>query len=205
MCAGHGTCNPLGGCDCDPGFAGAVCDRCAPDHYNYPTCTFCEASTTCSGHGTCNSVVDRNPRELEANVIEEPANPGVPAIELKWKDNAELSPNWWDGFEIDIGREDIDGVLAWKYDPELPAPDFPDVLATGEVDYAYIHAGVGIDNGQKNYYRVRAYQKGAPRTYSEYTNTADATPGTGEDRPSQPAIIELLDYFEDPSSDNCRT
>ena len=51
-CNNNGTC--LGGtCSCNVGFTGAACDQCAPNYYNYPTCTFCQSSTTCSGNGTC--------------------------------------------------------------------------------------------------------------------------------------------------------
>lgn len=44
-----------GVCLCLSGFAGSACSTCAPNHYNYPTCTYCLASTTCKGHGTCSS------------------------------------------------------------------------------------------------------------------------------------------------------
>jgi len=54
-CNSHGTC-ANGTCLCDTGFAGGACDQCAPNHYNYPTCTFCQAATTCSGNGTCNAL-----------------------------------------------------------------------------------------------------------------------------------------------------
>lgn len=40
-------------CLCLSGFSGATCSSCAANHYNYPTCTYCLASTTCKGHGTC--------------------------------------------------------------------------------------------------------------------------------------------------------
>lgn len=55
-CSVNSTCVNTPGsfeCLCDSGFAGPNCDQCAPDHYNYPTCVFCEASVTCSGNGTC--------------------------------------------------------------------------------------------------------------------------------------------------------
>ncbi|NOT00650.1 MAG: hypothetical protein HOP29_08485 [Phycisphaerales bacterium] len=59
-CNGNGTCDDgptgTGQCACNSGFAGAACDQCAPDHYDYPACTFCLAVTTCSGNGTCNPV-----------------------------------------------------------------------------------------------------------------------------------------------------
>jgi len=56
-CNGNGVCE-AGTCVCDTGYAGAGCDRCAPDYYDYPNCFFCVAATTCSGHGTCNGQGD---------------------------------------------------------------------------------------------------------------------------------------------------
>lgn len=54
-CNDHGTL--VGGvCVCNVGFVGPTCGSCAPNYYNYPTCTFCLASTTCNGHGTCNTL-----------------------------------------------------------------------------------------------------------------------------------------------------
>jgi hypothetical protein len=55
-CNGNGTCLPDNTCACFVGFAGSACEMCAPDYYNYPTCTFCEATLTCSGNGTCSPV-----------------------------------------------------------------------------------------------------------------------------------------------------
>jgi len=59
-CNNHGTCDDgiagTGTCACNVGFVGAACDQCGTNYYNYPTCTFCLAATTCSGHGTCNSL-----------------------------------------------------------------------------------------------------------------------------------------------------
>ncbi|MGH9797216.1 MAG: hypothetical protein ACRD5D_03555 [Candidatus Polarisedimenticolia bacterium] len=52
-CNGSGTAQPNGSCVCDPEYAGASCNVCAADHYNYPSCTYCLASTTCNGHGSC--------------------------------------------------------------------------------------------------------------------------------------------------------
>jgi hypothetical protein len=37
MCSGHGYCNGKT-CVCDVGFAGTVCNSCAPDYYVYPVC-----------------------------------------------------------------------------------------------------------------------------------------------------------------------
>jgi thiol-disulfide isomerase/thioredoxin len=54
-CNGHGTCNASGQCVCNTGYAGANCSQCATNHFGYPTCKFCLASTTCNGHGTCNA------------------------------------------------------------------------------------------------------------------------------------------------------
>ena len=54
----HGTCTDginMYTCTCTTGFAGANCDSCATDYYGYPTCTFCQASTTCNNHGTCST------------------------------------------------------------------------------------------------------------------------------------------------------
>ncbi|NOT00268.1 MAG: hypothetical protein HOP29_06530 [Phycisphaerales bacterium] len=51
-CGDHATCVD-GACVCVAGYAGAACDQCAANHYNYPTCTLCLAATTCSGNGTC--------------------------------------------------------------------------------------------------------------------------------------------------------
>ena len=52
-CNGHGQVHGDGSCTCDAGYAGASCNQCAADHYGYPTCSFCLATTTCSGHGSC--------------------------------------------------------------------------------------------------------------------------------------------------------
>jgi len=58
-CSGHGRCDDglsgTGVCACEGGYAGESCDVCAGGFYGYPTCTSCDASTTCSDHGTCNS------------------------------------------------------------------------------------------------------------------------------------------------------
>ena len=53
-CNGHGVCNS-GVCTCNVGYTGADCGFCAPNYYNYPSCTFCESTTTCSGNGTCSA------------------------------------------------------------------------------------------------------------------------------------------------------
>lgn len=53
-CNGNGVCL-VGVCVCNVGFVGAGCEFCAPNYYNYPACTFCQAATTCSGNGTCSS------------------------------------------------------------------------------------------------------------------------------------------------------
>lgn len=45
--------NASGRCVCKPGYAGATCTQCAPNHYAYPACRYCLASSTCSGHGLC--------------------------------------------------------------------------------------------------------------------------------------------------------
>jgi len=55
-CNNHGACDVNGDCVCDPGFAGASCNQCAADYYNYPTCTFCMRDATCNSHGVCNSL-----------------------------------------------------------------------------------------------------------------------------------------------------
>jgi len=52
-CNGNGTCLVDNTCACFVGFVGVACDACGPNYYNYPTCTFCEASITCSGNGSC--------------------------------------------------------------------------------------------------------------------------------------------------------
>ena len=54
-CNGHGTCDASGQCVCNSGFTGAGCTQCAANHYGYPTCKFCLASTTCNGHGACDA------------------------------------------------------------------------------------------------------------------------------------------------------
>lgn len=54
----HGQCNSSSrrySCNCTPGFAGRDCDTCAPQHFVYPVCRFCEGSSTCNGHGRCSS------------------------------------------------------------------------------------------------------------------------------------------------------
>src|SRR5438105_13794403 len=53
-CSGHGTCI-FNACSCDTGYAGAACDTCATDYYDYPTCTHCVASSDCDGHGSCSN------------------------------------------------------------------------------------------------------------------------------------------------------
>jgi len=53
-CGGHGT-PTSSGCVCNTGFSGPTCEACAPGYYNYPSCQFCNAETTCSGNGSCNS------------------------------------------------------------------------------------------------------------------------------------------------------
>ncbi len=40
---------------CPAGFAGEDCDSCAVNHYDYPSCAYCQRADTCSNHGTCNS------------------------------------------------------------------------------------------------------------------------------------------------------
>lgn len=55
QCSGHGTCLGSGECLCNSGYAGASCDECASNRYNYPICTYCDPVTTCSGNGRCNS------------------------------------------------------------------------------------------------------------------------------------------------------
>jgi hypothetical protein len=52
-CSGHGTAQYNGSCTCFPGFMGASCNQCATDYYSYPTCRFCQASSTCNSHGAC--------------------------------------------------------------------------------------------------------------------------------------------------------
>jgi hypothetical protein len=52
-CSGHGNPDGTGGCTCTAGFAGAACGACAVNHYAYPTCRYCLASSTCSGNGAC--------------------------------------------------------------------------------------------------------------------------------------------------------
>ena len=54
-CSSHGTVGVHGNCSCNTGFTGTQCNQCTTDYYGYPTCTYCEASTTCNGHGSCNS------------------------------------------------------------------------------------------------------------------------------------------------------
>jgi hypothetical protein len=58
-CNGHGVCNS-GVCTCNVGFTGPDCGFCAPHYYNYPTCTYCESSTTCSNNGTCGATGNCN-------------------------------------------------------------------------------------------------------------------------------------------------
>jgi hypothetical protein len=53
-CSGHGTCNGAT-CTCSSGYAGASCNVCAPDYYNYPSCTYCLRAATCNGNGTCSA------------------------------------------------------------------------------------------------------------------------------------------------------
>jgi hypothetical protein len=36
-CHDHGNCSD-NGCECDPQFAGYLCDKCAPRHHPYPAC-----------------------------------------------------------------------------------------------------------------------------------------------------------------------
>lgn len=52
-CNGHGSCDAQNMCVCFTGYVGTACEFCAPDYYGYPTCTYCEATTTCSGNGVC--------------------------------------------------------------------------------------------------------------------------------------------------------
>lgn len=35
---GYGSCNELGNCVCDAGYAGSQCDRCANGYYGFPSC-----------------------------------------------------------------------------------------------------------------------------------------------------------------------
>jgi hypothetical protein len=51
-CSVHGSC-VNGACFCDNGFAGETCNQCAANFFNFPSCTSCNAATTCSGHGSC--------------------------------------------------------------------------------------------------------------------------------------------------------
>jgi hypothetical protein len=52
-CNGHGTCSATGACQCATGYVGTSCAACAANYYNYPACTYCDATITCSGHGSC--------------------------------------------------------------------------------------------------------------------------------------------------------
>jgi hypothetical protein len=54
-CSDQGVAQQNGTCGCVMGVAGYACRQCAKDHYSWPTCRYCLASTTCGGHGRCNS------------------------------------------------------------------------------------------------------------------------------------------------------
>jgi len=47
-----GTCRTDGGCNCPAGLTGNSCEKCATNHYDHPTCTYC-TEETCSHHGSC--------------------------------------------------------------------------------------------------------------------------------------------------------
>lgn len=79
-CNGQGTCLIDNTCACFVGFAGAACDACAPNYYNYPTCTFCEASATCSGNGVCSATGACNCNSGYSGVNCEIGPPPVPAV-----------------------------------------------------------------------------------------------------------------------------
>lgn len=57
-CSNNGDCTFSGMCNCDIGFMPPNCNACAPNYYNYPTCTFCQAAVTCNGNGACDSLGD---------------------------------------------------------------------------------------------------------------------------------------------------
>ena len=52
-CQNGGTCTGLNKCTCPTKFAGVNCSQCAPNYYNYPTCSSCSATATCNGNGNC--------------------------------------------------------------------------------------------------------------------------------------------------------
>jgi len=59
-CNGRGVCDATYGyCTCNPGYAGASCDQCAPNYYPVPNskgeCRYCLSSVICSGKGVCSS------------------------------------------------------------------------------------------------------------------------------------------------------
>lgn len=41
---------------CPVGLGGASCDACDTDYYGYPSCNYCEATTTCNTSGSCGAV-----------------------------------------------------------------------------------------------------------------------------------------------------
>jgi hypothetical protein len=64
-CSGRGTCSDASGgaaCQCNPGYAGSVCQDCAPDHQDNDGDGICEPDcagaglTGCSGHGLCSDL-----------------------------------------------------------------------------------------------------------------------------------------------------
>lgn len=60
-CVAHSDCNPPSGgcingrCICDLNYAGANCQTCNANYYNWPTCLYCTAEVTCRGRGSCRS------------------------------------------------------------------------------------------------------------------------------------------------------
>lgn len=80
-CNGNGVCD--GGtntCICNVGFVGTGCEFCAPNYYNYPLCTFCDAAITCSGNGTCSATGSCNCNSGYTGVNCENGPPAVPTV-----------------------------------------------------------------------------------------------------------------------------